>query len=362
MRERTVNFSAGPAALPSVALERARAELLDYRGTGASIMELSHRGPEYDAVHHEVLNKIRSLLRVPESHDVLLLQGGASGMFASIPLNFLRPGDSADYILTGVWSQKALDEARRIGEARVAGSGKSDDIYCRIPADSDLDLAPDAAYVHLTSNNTIVGSQFARFPEAVASPLIADMSSDIMARPLDLKRFALVYAGAQKNLGPSGLVLVIARRSFLETGSEAIPTILRLAAHAEKSSLLHTPPTFSVYLVRNVLDWIEQEGGVDEMDRRSLLKSAAIYRAIDESDGFYRCPVETGARSRMNVVFFLPSPDLEERFLSEAKSLGFLGLRGHRTVGGIRASLYNAVPIEGVTRLVEHMERFQRSA
>lgn len=354
-----VNFSAGPAGLPTPALERARDELLDYRGAGASIMELSHRGPEYDAVHHEAIARARRLLGVPDSHDVLFLQGGATGMFALVALNFLSEGGSADYVMTGVWSDKALSEARCVGQARVAGTGAVDGVYRRIPAREELDLDPAAAYVHITSNNTVVGTQFRSFPSTGEAPLIADMSSDIMSRPLDIPRFGLIYAGAQKNLGPSGVVLVIADKALLARGSPRIPQIFRFSAHAEKQSLLNTPPTFSIYLVRNVLEWIEDEGGVPEMARRNAEKARLVYEAIDESEGFYRCPVDEDARSVMNVVFRLPSEPLEERFLEAAVEERLVGLRGHRSVGGLRASLYNAVSLDGAGRLVELMRRFR---
>lgn len=359
-REDVVNFSAGPAGLPTAALERARDELLDYRGCGASIMELSHRGKAYDEVHHEALGLVRTLLDVPDSHDVLFLQGGATGMFGLIPLNFLTDGGSADYVMTGAWSDKALAEANRVGSAREAGHGRVDRAYLRIPGDDELELDPDARYVHYTSNNTIVGSQFTAPPRA-AAPLVCDMSSDIMSRPVDVARHALIYAGAQKNLGPSGVVVMIAQRAFLESASERIPHIFRFIEHARKDSLLHTPPTFAIYLVRNVLDWIQQEGGVAAMQRRNYEKADLLYRAIDGSDGFYRCPVESSGRSMMNVVFRLPTPELEARFLAEAEESGLMGLKGHRSVGGLRASIYNAVSVGGVRRLVEHMERFSQA-
>jgi phosphoserine aminotransferase len=357
VRSDVVNFSAGPAGLPTPALERAQAELLDYQGTGASIMELSHRGRHYDEVHHQALAGVRELLAVPDTHEVLFLQGGATGMFGLVPLNFLSDGGSADFVMTGTWSDKALAEARLVGQARVAGTGETDGAYTSIP--TALDLDPGAVYVHITSNNTVVGTQFARFPDTGAVPLVADMSSDIMSRPIDdWSRFGLVYAGAQKNLGPSGVVIVIAAKAMLERCSKRIPKIFRFSSHAEKASLLHTPPTFAIYLVRNVLDWIRSEGGVAEMARRNEEKARRVYAAIDGSAGFYRCPVQREARSQMNVVFRLPTEALERAFLDEAETAGLIGLKGHRSVGGIRASLYNAVSVEGVDRLLEHMRRF----
>lgn len=353
-----VNFSAGPAGLPTPALERAHDELLDYQGYGASIMELSHRGRHYDAVHKEALALVRSLLAVPDSHEVILLQGGATSMFGLVPMNFLSDGASADYLMTGVWSDKAIAEARCIGQAREAGDGRVDGAYVRVPTQSELNLDDGAKYLHFTTNNTIVGSQFAEMPAAKV-PLVADMSSDIMSRPIDFAPFGLVYAGAQKNLGPSGVVMVIASKAMLAAASTKIPKIFRFGAHAEKGSLLHTPPTFAIYLVRNVLAWIDGEGGVPEMARRNALKAQTLYAAIDASGGFYRGLVEPASRSRMNVVFKLPTSDLDQRFAAEAEASGLIGLAGHRSVGGIRASLYNAVPQDGVERLTDFMKDFQ---
>ncbi|MEO1227748.1 MAG: 3-phosphoserine/phosphohydroxythreonine transaminase [Myxococcota bacterium] len=361
MRDDTVNFSAGPAGLPTPALERARDELLDYRGLGASIMELSHRGPEYGAVHEEALGKMRVLLSVPDDFEVLFLQGGATGMFGMLPLNQLHDGGSADYVMTGVWSDKALAAAQKVGQARAVGSGAVDGAQVRVPGRDELDLDPAAKYLHFTSNNTIVGTQFSNYPVGRGVPLVADMSSDILSRPIDFADFGMIYAGAQKNLGPSGVVVVMARRDFLAQGSKNIPTIFQLAAHAEKGSLLHTPPTFSIYLLRNVLDWVEAEGGVLEMERRSRAKAERVYGAVEASDGFYRCRVEPAARSRMNAVFHLPTPELDTRFVAEAAERRLIGLKGHRTVGGIRASLYNAVRLEGVDRLVAFMADFAQS-
>lgn len=357
-RSDIVNFNAGPAGLPRPALERAHQELLDYAGTGMSIMEHSHRGKAYDAVHHEAMDLVKKLLGVPDSHDVLFLQGGASGMFATVPMNFLAEGKVADYVVTGDWSKKALAEAKLVGETHLAGSGEVDGAFVGIP--SALDLTDGAAYVHITSNNTIAGTQFQEFPKT-AAPLIADMSSDIMSRPLDVANFGMIYAGAQKNLGPSGVVLVIAEKALIERGSTTIPKILRYKTHADKESLFHTPPTFAIYLMRNVLAWIDGEGGLDAMAKRNDEKATALYGAIDESDGWYRSPVDRDARSKMNVVWRLPSEDLEAKFIAEATEAGLVGLKGHRSVGGVRASTYNAVSPEGVGRLVEFLGAFKKS-
>ncbi|MEQ9500764.1 MAG: 3-phosphoserine/phosphohydroxythreonine transaminase [Deltaproteobacteria bacterium] len=353
-----VNFNAGPAGLPDAALKRAHEELLDFAGTGMSIMEHSHRGKAYDAVHREAMALVKQLLAVPDTHDVLFLQGGASGMFATIPLNFLGPDQTADYVITGTWSEKALAEAKIVGKTHVAATGAVDGKFTSIP--TELDLTDGAAYVHITSNNTIAGTQFQTFP-TTAAPLIADMSSDIMARPLDVSSFAMIYAGAQKNLGPSGVTLVIAEKALIERGSTTIPKILRYKTHADKESLYHTPPTFAIYLMRNVLAWIDDLGGLDKMAARNEEKAATLYGAIDASDGYYRSPVDVATRSRMNAVWRLPSEELEAKFIAEATESGLVGLKGHRSVGGLRASTYNAVSPEGVGRLVDFMKKFAAS-
>jgi phosphoserine aminotransferase len=351
-----VNFNAGPAGLPTSVLERAQAELLDFQGTGMSIMEHSHRGKAYDAVHEDAMRLTKSLMGVPDTHEVFFVQGGASGMFATVPMNFLSPGKVADYVLTGTWAEKALEEAQRVGQARAAGSGKVGARYVRIP--QALDLTPGAAYVHITSNNTIAGTQYAAFPETEA-PLVVDMSSDIMSRPVDVARCGLIYAGAQKNLGPSGVVLAVVRKDWLAAASTTIPKIFRFKTHVDQRSLYHTPPTFAIYLMRNVMQWIEENGGLAGMAARNTAKADALYAAIDASDGFYASDVEPAARSQMNVVWRLPSEALDKAFVAEATAAGLEGLKGHRDVGGMRASLYNAVELAGVERLVSFMKDFK---
>jgi phosphoserine aminotransferase len=359
---RIYNFNAGPAALPLPALEQAREELLDFQGTGMSIIEHSHRGKDYEGVHTEALGLVRALLSIPESHDVLLLQGGASQQFAMVPMNLLPGGKSADYVVTGGWAQKALQEAQLVGTARAAWKETdSAGRYARIPAQSDLDLDPKAAYVHITSNNTLFGTQWFDFPDTGSVPLVADMSSDFMWRPFDAGRFALVYAGAQKNIGPSGLVVVIARKDVIEGGRQDIPKIFRYKTHATDRSLYNTPPTFSVYLVRNVLRWVKAQGGLAALERVNRAKGDALYGAIDAQSSFYRAPVERASRSLMNVVFRLPSEALEEKFIAEAKKEGMVGLKGHRSVGGIRASIYNAVSLDAVKALTSFMDTFARA-
>lgn len=358
------NFSAGPAALPRPVLERAREGLGPFGTAQVPILSQSHRGPDYDRVHRRAREGIARLLGLPASHEVLLLQGGASTQFAHVPLNFLPPGRSADYVITGAWSEKALAEARRLskvaGEARVAGTTEDQGSYRRVPGEAELDLSPDAAYVHLTSNNTIFGTQFHGFPRT-ESWKVADMSSDLLSRPMDVSGFGLIYAGAQKNLGPAGLTVVLGHSDWLRSGRTDLPNIVRYAVHADKDSLYHTPPTFAVYLTMLVVDWIDEQGGLEAMEAANARKQAMVYEAIDRSDGFYQNPVEAASRSWMNVVFRLPNEEIESEFLKQAEELGLHGLKGHRSVGGVRASLYNAVGIHDVERLVEHMESFRRS-
>jgi phosphoserine aminotransferase len=360
MSRDVVNFNAGPAGLPLPALERAKAELLDFQGTGMSIMEHSHRGKAYESVHDEASALVKDLLKVPDTHQVLWLQGGASALFAMVPMNFLKPGQSADYVHTGEWSKKALQEAQLIGKAVECGSGLVDGKFTRIPPDSALKLDPHAAYVHVTSNNTIEGTQYQSFPATGSVPLVADMSSDIMSRPVDVSKFKLIYAGAQKNIGPSGVVLTIIDKAWMEQGSTAIPKIFRFKTHGENNSLYNTPPTFSVYLARNVLAYLKDIGGLPAMQKINADKAALVYGAIDASNGYYRSPVEKASRSHMNIVWRLPSEELENKFVKEAEAAKMVGLKGHRSVGGIRASTYNAVTVEGAKRLAGFMADFAK--
>jgi phosphoserine aminotransferase len=357
---RVHNFNAGPAGLPLPALERAQRELLDFEGTGMSIMEHSHRGKAYEAVHDEAIALVRELIGVPDDYHVLFLQGGASLQFAQVPMNFLPPGKSADYILTGGWSEKAYQEAQRVGTARVAATTEHDKRYARIPAQAELKLDPDAAYVHLTSNNTLFGTQWHAFPDVGSVPLVADMSSDFMWRRFDVRPFSLIYAGAQKNIGPSGVVVVLAKKPYVEGARKDIPTILRYATYAANNSLYNTPPTFAIYLIRNVLAHTKEIGGLSAVEATNRKKGDLLYAAIDENPDFFRAPVEKGSRSYMNVVFRLPTPELEKQFVAEAAKAQMVGLAGHRSTGGIRASLYNAVPLASVERLVEFMKSFAK--
>ena len=358
---RVINFNAGPAGLPLPALERARDELLDFQGSGMSIMEHSHRGKEYDAVHSEAISLLTELLGIPDTHQVLFLTGGASQQFAQIPMNFLPPGASADYLMTGVWSEKAYEEAKLVGQARIAATTVlPDKRYVRVPRQDELQVDAKAAYVHLTSNNTIYGTQWHRWPEVGDVPLVADMSSDFLWKPMDVSRFAFIYAGAQKNLGPSGVLIAVARKDFIARGRKDIPKIFRYSTHAENNSLYNTPPTLAIYLCRNVLAWARQVGGLAQLEKWNREKGELLYGAIDKHAGFYKGPVEKESRSYMNVVFTLPTPELDERFVAEAKKAGMVGLKGYRTVGGIRVSTYNAVTVDNVKTLVSFMEEFVR--
>ena len=371
---RIMNFNAGPAALPLAALERARAELIDFAGSGMSVMEHSHRGKEYEKVHEEAIALLRELLAIPDTHEVLFLQGGASQLFAQIPMNLLGEGDVADYVITGAWGEKALAEAKTVADAvaadvRVAcstgtGEGKERS-YVRVPLPSELNPTPRAAYLHLTSNETIHGVEYEvdpsrPFPAAGGAPLVADMSSDFLWRKFDVSRFGLVYAGAQKNIGPSGVVVVVVSKELVARGRKDIPKIFQLRTHAENRSLYNTPSTFGIYMVRNVLAWLKGEGGLAAIEARNRSKAAKLYAVIDAHSAFYRCPVERESRSVMNVVFRLPSPEREEAFVAEAKKRGMIGLKGHRSVGGIRASIYNAVEPAWVDALCDLMQELAK--
>ncbi|PTL82601.1 3-phosphoserine/phosphohydroxythreonine transaminase [Vitiosangium sp. GDMCC 1.1324] len=358
---RVINFNPGPAGLPLPALERARDELLDFQGSGMSIMEHSHRGKEYDAVHTETISLLTELLGIPDTHQVLFLTGGAGQQFAQVPMNFLPPGASADYLMTGVWSEKAYEEAQIVGKARIAATTVlPDKRYVRIPRQDELKLDPKAAYVHVTTNNTIYGTQWHWWPEVGDVPLVADMSSDFLWKPTDVSRFSFIYAGAQKNLGPSGVLIAVARKDFIARGRKDIPKIFRYSTHAENNSLYNTPPTLAIYLCRNVLAWVKQVGGLPQLEKWNRQKGELLYAALDKHAGFYQAPVEKDSRSYMNAVFKLPTPELDDRFVAEAKKVGMVGLKGYRTAGGIRVSLYNAVTVDNVRTLVSFMEEFIR--
>lgn len=357
--QRAYNFNAGPSALPLEVLKKAQQELVDFRGTGMSVMELSHRSTDYEEVHNLAIARLKELLSIPENYEVLFLQGGGSLQFSMIPMNFLQPGKKAGYIMTGAWSEKAFSEARLFGDAYYTASTKEDN-FRRIPKFSELQYNHDDAYIHLTSNNTIFGTQWKDFPNIVDVPLIADMSSDILSKPFDISKFALIYAGAQKNLGPSGVTVVIIRKDMIEKGNSTIPTMLKYSIHAKNNSLYHTPPTFGIYMLGEVLGWIQEIGGLKEIAKRNEEKAKLIYDTIDNSNEFYLGHAEPESRSLMNITFRLKDEGLEEKFLAEAKQQGFSGLNGHRSVGGCRASTYNAVPYETCKALTDFMIQFQK--
>jgi phosphoserine aminotransferase len=357
---RVLNFNAGPAAIPLPALERARDELLDFNGSGMSIMEHSHRGKDYESVHREASSLLRKLLGVSDEYEVLFLTGGASQQFAQVPMNFLPAGRSADYVITGGWSEKAFEEAQRVGTVRVACNTKQEGTFTRVPRNDELSIDPNAAYVHVTSNNTLFGTQWHSDPDPQGRPLVSDMSSDFLWKPFDVSRYDFIYAGAQKNLGPSGVLIALVKKSFLATARADIPVIFRYATHAKNDSLYNTPPTFAIYMVRNVLAWLDSIGGLPAVEARNREKASLLYAALDRHEGFYRCPVEKDSRSTMNVVWKLSTEALEDKLVSEAKAHGMVGLKGHRSVGGLRASIYNAVDVPSVKTLADFLEDFAR--
>ncbi|MEW4368842.1 3-phosphoserine/phosphohydroxythreonine transaminase [Paenibacillus kandeliae] len=360
MTKRAYNFNAGPAALPLEVLERAQKQFVDYEGTGMSIMEMSHRGAVYEGVHNEAEQRLLSLFGNPKGYKVLFLQGGASTQFAMLPMNLLTEGKVGSYVDTGSWASKAISEAKLIGETQVAASSKADN-YMKIPAFDTFDIPENAAYVHITSNETIGGVQFYEFPDTGDVPLIVDMSSDILSRPLDISQFGMIYAGAQKNLGPSGVTVVIAREELINESPSHIPTIFRYSTHASNGSLYNTPPSFAIYMVNEVLKWIEEKGGLEGIATLNEQKATLIYDAIDNSNGFYKGAADFSSRSLMNVTFRLQTEELEKAFVKASEAAGMIGLKGHRSVGGLRASIYNAVPYESCQALVDFMKEFQKN-
>ncbi|MBN1865378.1 MAG: 3-phosphoserine/phosphohydroxythreonine transaminase [Victivallales bacterium] len=350
------NFSAGPAMLPEEVMEKAAAEFTNYADSGCGLMELSHRGTEFSDIMQRVEANIRGLMNIGDDYAVCFIQGGASLQFAMVPMNLMLPGGFAEYADTGSWASKAAKEAKLFGDVKIVASSKETN-YDRIPVIRHWRPDPKASYLHITSNNTIAGTQYHSFPETEV-PLVADMSSDIMSKVIDINSFGLIYAGAQKNLGPSGVALVIIRRDLAERVPEKTPVMLKHKTYIENNSLYNTPPTFGIYMLNLVMEWLKDKGGISAMEEINDAKSEALYELIDSSE-FYRSPVDPGSRSRMNVVFRLPSEDLEAKFLSGAKKAGLTGLKGHRSVGGIRASIYNAMPIKGVETLIDFMNEFE---
>ena len=355
---RVYNFSAGPAMLPEDVLRQARDEMLDWRGSGMSVMEMSHRGKEFMAIAAEAEADLRTLMGIPDTFKVLFLQGGASSQFAMVPLNLAGAAGKADYLNTGSWSKKAIAEAKRFCAVNVAASTQ-DSKFTRVPAQAELQLDPGAAYLHYTPNETIEGVEFPYIPETGDVPLVADLSSTILSRPVDVSRYGVIYAGAQKNVGPAGLTLVIVRADLIGKAMAQTPTMFDYGIQAENESMYNTPPTYAWYLAGLVFKWLKDLGGLEGMATINRHKAEALYAAIDGS-GFYRNPVDPGCRSWMNVPFTLPDPALDETFLKEAKAAGLVTLKGHRSVGGMRASIYNAMPEEGVRVLIDFMRDFQR--
>ncbi len=359
MTKRVHNFNPGPAVLPLEVLQQAQAELLDYKNTGMSVMEVSHRSKEFEAIVTEAQADLRELMGIPANYKILFLQGGASLQFAMIPMNFRPAGSSADYIVTGTWSKKAFKESQKLGTAKAAANLEADN-FNHLPAQSELKLDPQAAYLHFTSNETIHGVEYFTEPVPPAGvPLICDASSDFVSRPIDVSKYAMLYAGAQKNAGPAGVVVAIIREDLLAKVPANLPNLLDYKALAEENSLLNTPPCWSIYIVGLVLKWAKGLGGLGAVEKRNLTKSGLVYKAIDDSGGFYKGHAKAD-RSRMNVTFRLPSEPLEEQFAGEAKKFGLIGLKGHRSVGGMRASLYNALPVEAAQELVKFMKEFQQ--
>lgn len=355
---RIYNFSAGPSALPEDVLLRARDEMLDWRGSGVSVMEMSHRGKEFLAIAEKSETDLRELLAIPPDYQVLFLSGGATGQFAGVPMNLLRGKSSAAYVNTGIWSEKAIAEAKHYCEVKLAASSK-DSGFTTIPARADWNIDADAAYLHYTANETINGVEFQEVPDAAGLPLVCDMSSNILSRQVDVSRFGLIYAGAQKNMGPAGIVLVIVRKDLIGQARPGTPCIFDYKQQADNGSMLNTPPTYNWYLLGLVLEWLKQQGGLSSIETRNIRKAEKLYTAIDTS-AFYSNPVELPCRSRMNVPFRLAKPELEKTFVAEARAEGLGALEGHRSVGGMRASIYNAMPEAGVDALISFMAHFER--
>lgn len=353
---RAYNFSAGPAILPEEVLKQAQAELLDFNGTGMSLMEMSHRGKDYSAVHQEAKGNLKKLLNIPDNYSILFMTGGASTQFSLIPMNLLGEGQTADYITAGAWSTKAIKAAKKLGGNINELANTAKDIPTCVPG-NDLDFTPGAAYVHICSNETISGAQVKDFPETDA-PLIADMSSDILSRPLDVSKFGMIYAGAQKNLAPAGVTLVIIRNDLAEKSPDTLPDLFQYKHVMENDSLSNTAPTFPIYMIMLVTRWLLEKGGLEGVQKMNEEKAAKLYAAIDASD-FYKGTAVPEFRSPMNVTFRLPSEELEAKFVAEAAEKGMTSLKGHRSVGGIRASIYNAFPAEGVDVLVDFMKEFE---
>jgi len=357
---RIFNFSAGPAVLPVPVLEEAQRNLVELPGVGMSVLEISHRSKTFEDMLARTEADVRALGKVPANYKVLFLQGGASMQFSMVPLNLLTPGATADYIVTGAWAQKAVKEAQRVGTVNIAATTESDN-FSRLPQPEEIKLTPGAAYVHLTTNNTLFGTEWPSEPAVGDAPLVADTSSDMFSRPIDVSKYGLLYAGAQKNLGPAGVTLVIIREDLLARSQKSLHTMLNYAVHAENGSMYNTPPCFGIYLMGLVMKWGLAQGGLDAINAVNQRKADKLYAEIDRS-GFYRGTADKASRSRMNITFRLPSEDLEKVFVKESTAAGLDGLKGHRSVGGMRASIYNAFPEAGLDALVAFMQEFEKNS
>lgn len=360
MEKRIYNLSAGPAILPEEVLLEAQKDLYSYKGSGMSVMEMSHRGKIFDGIIKDADADLRKLLGISEDYSILFLQGGATLQFSMVPLNLMPPNNKADYIVTGAWAEKAAKEAKRVGAVNVAATTKSDN-YARIPKQAEMKLDPEASYVHFTSNNTIFGTQFRTEPETGNVPLVCDASSDFLHKKIDMNKYSLIYAGAQKNIGPSGVTVVVIKKDLLARSSDSLHTYMNYKIHADNETMYNTPTTFGIYIAGLVFKWLLNMGGLDEMYKRNLDKAKVLYDAIDGSDGYYKGTTAVEDRSLMNVTYRLPNEQLEEKFVKEASAKGFSGLKGHRSVGGIRASIYNAFPKAGVEALAEFMSEFKKN-
>ena len=355
---RVLNFYPGPAALPIEALEEAQNELLDWQKTGMSVLEISHRSKEFDAVHNETIDLLKKIFGIPDNYSVLLLQGGATLQFAMIPMNLIGNGQTASYVVTGSFSKNAYKAAKTLKSIHLACSTEEDGKYFRIPKPGEINLAPGSVYCHLTSNNTIFGTHWKSFPEYGEVPLACDMSSDILSRRVDFKPFGLIYAGAQKNLGPAGVTVVIIRNDLVDRAQEGLPDILNYKVLVSKNSLFNTPSCFGIYMMNKVLKWIKKKGGLAFIEQQNEEKAGLLYDAIDENPGFYISKVEKGSRSSMNVTFHLPNEDLLTKFVEDAKTENIIGVKGHRSAGGIRVSIYNSNNLENVRVVSQFMKRF----
>lgn len=360
MANRVFNFNPGPSTLPLEVLKQVQDELLDYRGTGMSIMESSHRSKEFEEINDTTIALVRELFGLSDKYHVMFLTGGASSQFFMLPMNLLNPGDVVAYVDTGTWSSKAMKEAKLFGEVNVAASSKEQN-YTFIPKMGDIKFTTNSRYLHITTNNTIKGTQYHTLPQTGQVPLVADMSSDIASRKLEYTKFMMFYAGAQKNLGPSGVTLVCMHDDMLQQCKDGLPTMLSYKTHSKDKSLYNTPPAFGIYVMKLVLEWVKRNGGLEGMDKLNTAKKERIYQLMDLYPDYYRGTVDKDSRSWMNITLRLPSEELEKKFIAEAKTAGFIGLKGHRSVGGVRVSLYNALPLEGADKLAAFMEAFKKN-